>query len=276
MRGWNYQRKLVRMEGPERRQRMKRCTTMRDSTKIYIDGEWVQPAGAETVEIINPATEEVVGKVSLASAQAVNLAVSAARKAFRTFAKSSRQERLDLLGNVLSVYEKRWQDLADALVEELGAPAKFAREMQVGVGYQHFQTGLEVLKTYAFGVGLMALSIAKGTGLGKVAAIDIDEAKLAKARNDFGADLAINSRSEGIAESLKGQTGGFIGIIDLVGSDKTISLGLSLLRNGGTYVGVGVVGGAVSAPLAVLNSRQISIKGSYVGTLQELLEPVHT
>ncbi len=123
---------------------------MRDSTKIYIDGEWVQPAGAETVEIINPATEEVVGKVSLASAQAVNLAVSAARKAFRTFAKSSRQERLDLLGNVLSVYEKRWQDLADALVEELGAPAKFAREMQVGVGYQHFQTGLEVLKTYAF------------------------------------------------------------------------------------------------------------------------------
>jgi len=248
---------------------------MRDSTKIYIDGEWVQPAGAETVEIINPATEEVVGKVSLASAQAVNLAVSAARKAFRTFAKSSRQERLDLLGNVLSVYEKRWQDLADALVEELGAPAKFAREMQVGVGYQHFQTGLEVLKTYAFGVGLMALSIAKGTGLGKVAAIDIDEAKLAKARNDFGADLAINSRSEGIAESLKGQTGGFIGIIDLVGSDKTISLGLSLLRNGGTYVGVGLFGGAVSAPLAVLNSRQISIKGSYVGTLQELRELVH-
>ena len=125
------------------------------------------------------------------------------------------------------------------------------------------------------GVGLMALSIAKGTGLGKVAAIDIDEAKLARARNDFGADLAINSRSEGIAESLKGQTGGFIGIIDLVGSDKTISLGLSLLRNGGTYVGVGLFGGAVSAPLAVLNSRQISIKGSYVGTLQELRELVH-
>ncbi len=123
---------------------------MRDCTKIYIDGEWAQPAGAETVEIINPATEEVVGKVSLASAEAVDLAVSAARKAFRTFAKSSRQERLDLLGSVFSEYEKRWQDLADALVEELGAPAKFAREMQVGVGYQHLQTGLEALKTYAF------------------------------------------------------------------------------------------------------------------------------
>jgi aldehyde dehydrogenase (NAD+) len=123
---------------------------MLNSTKIYIDGEWIQPADAETIEIINPATEEVVGNVSLASAGAVDLAVSAARKAFRTFAKSSRQERLDLLGSVLSVYERRWQDLADALVEELGAPAKFAREMQVGVGYQHLQTGLQVLKTYAF------------------------------------------------------------------------------------------------------------------------------
>ena len=125
------------------------------------------------------------------------------------------------------------------------------------------------------GVGLMALSIAKGTGFGKIAAIDVDEAKLARARNDFGADLAINSRTEGISESLKEQTSGFIGIVDLVGSDQTISLALSLLRNGGTYVGVGLFGGVVSVPLAVLNSRQISIKGSYVGTLRELRELVH-
>jgi aldehyde dehydrogenase (NAD+) len=64
---------------------------MRDSPKIYIDGEWIQPAGAETIEIINAATEKVVGKVSLASAGAVDLAVSAARKALRTFAGSSRR-----------------------------------------------------------------------------------------------------------------------------------------------------------------------------------------
>jgi D-arabinose 1-dehydrogenase-like Zn-dependent alcohol dehydrogenase len=125
------------------------------------------------------------------------------------------------------------------------------------------------------GVGLMALSIAKGTGFGKVAAIDIDQEKLARARNDFGADLAFNSRSEGVAESLKQQTGGFIGIIDLVGSDQTIGLALSVLRNGGTYVGVGLFGGALNVPLAILNSRQISIKGSYVGTLRELRELIH-
>jgi threonine dehydrogenase-like Zn-dependent dehydrogenase len=84
------------------------------------------------------------------------------------------------------------------------------------------------------GVGLMALSIAKGHRVWKDRGDRYDQAKLARARDDYGADLAVDSRSEGIAESLREQTGGFIGIIDLVGSDQTIALALSVLRNGGT------------------------------------------
>jgi 2-furoyl-CoA dehydrogenase large subunit len=69
--------------------------------------------------------------------------------------------------------------------------------------------------------------------------------------------------------------GGVIAVVDLVGSDKTAALALSILRNGGTYVSVGLFGGTLNVPLAVLNSRQISIWGSRVGTPQELRDLVH-
>jgi D-arabinose 1-dehydrogenase-like Zn-dependent alcohol dehydrogenase len=121
------------------------------------------------------------------------------------------------------------------------------------------------------GVGLMTLAIAKGTGFGKVVAIDIDAAKLALATNEYGADLAVDSREEDVAERLKKETGG---VIAVVGSDKTAALALSILRNGGTYVSVGLFGGTLNVPLAVLNSRQISLRGSYVGTPQELRDLV--
>jgi D-arabinose 1-dehydrogenase-like Zn-dependent alcohol dehydrogenase len=124
----------------------------------------------------------------------------------------------------------------------------------------------------AGGVGTMALSIEKGLYDSKVAVFDINDAKLAAARNDFGADKAVNSREADVAARLMAETGGFIGIADFVGSQQTIELGSSLLRNGGTYVGVGLFGGTIQLPEAMLASRQLSLKGSYVGSLAELRE----
>jgi aldehyde dehydrogenase (NAD+) len=123
---------------------------MRDYRKIYIDGAWVDPQGADTIDVISPVTERPIGRITSATAGDVDRAVEAARRAFRSYSQTTRQARIDLLGSVLAVYAKRRQDLADALVEELGAPATFAKEMQAGMGFLHVQTAIEALKTYAF------------------------------------------------------------------------------------------------------------------------------
>ena len=123
---------------------------MRNYTKLYIDGAWVASTSGEVIDVINPATEQVAGQIASGDAADVDRAVAAARSAFRTFSKTTRQERIDLLNSVLSAYAGRRQDLADALVEELGAPAKFAREVQAKVGFLHLQTAIEALNTYAF------------------------------------------------------------------------------------------------------------------------------
>jgi aldehyde dehydrogenase (NAD+) len=123
---------------------------MRDFTHAYIDGAWVQPLGGSVSEIINPATEAVAGKITLATAADVDLAVQAASRAFKTFSRTTRKERLDLLESILSVYVTRMDDLADALTEELGAPRQFAKDLQVGAGYLHLQTTIARLKDFPF------------------------------------------------------------------------------------------------------------------------------
>jgi propanol-preferring alcohol dehydrogenase len=120
------------------------------------------------------------------------------------------------------------------------------------------------------GVGLMALAVAKGIGFAKIAVIDIDDAKLALATNDYGADFAINSRDDQAARKLLEFTGGLSGVIDFVGSEATEQLAVGLLKIAGTYVNVGLFGGALHIPLAVLTSHQLSLRGSYVGNPGEL------
>jgi aldehyde dehydrogenase (NAD+) len=103
-----------------------------------------------TFDVINPATEKSAGRIRLGDATHVDVAVKAARAAFRTFSTTTREQRIELLSSVLSSYAKRHQDLADAVVEELGAPAKFALNIQAGVGFLHLQTAIEALKSYPF------------------------------------------------------------------------------------------------------------------------------
>ena len=123
---------------------------IRDYTRIYIDGAWVQPLDGKIIDIINPATERPAGQITLCTAADVDRAVAVARKAFTSFSRSSRQERVDLLSSILGVYAKREDDLADALTEELGAPKKFAKDVQAGVGLLHLQTAIAILRDYKF------------------------------------------------------------------------------------------------------------------------------
>jgi aldehyde dehydrogenase (NAD+) len=123
---------------------------MRDYLKFYIDGQWVDPVEPSPFDVINPANEDVCGQISLGSAADVDKAVTAARKAFGSWSRSSRAERIELLEAIQAEYQKRFADLAAAVTEEMGAPASLASGPQAGLGAGHAATTIEVLKNFAF------------------------------------------------------------------------------------------------------------------------------
>ena len=123
---------------------------MRDYTKFYIDGAWVEPQGSQRLDVINPATEGVAGRIAMGTAGDVDTAVAAAKKAFATFGSTTREARIELLQNVLAEYQKRYADIAAAVTEEMGAPGWLAMQAQAAIGVGHIATGIEVLKGYKF------------------------------------------------------------------------------------------------------------------------------
>jgi aldehyde dehydrogenase (NAD+) len=123
---------------------------MREYLKFYIDGQWVDPVEPKTLDVINPATEQVCGKIALGSAADVDRAIKAARKAFATWSLTSREERLAVLQRILEQYQKRVGDLGAAITEEMGAPKALANGFQVGLGAGHLNTAIDVLKKFRF------------------------------------------------------------------------------------------------------------------------------
>jgi aldehyde dehydrogenase (NAD+) len=123
---------------------------MRNYTKFYIDGAWVDPATPKTLDVINPANETVAGKISLGSAADVDKAVKAARKAFNSFSQTTREQRIDLLKAIASEYQKRYGEVAQAITEEMGAPASLAQTAQAALGMAHVNIAIEILKNYKF------------------------------------------------------------------------------------------------------------------------------
>ncbi len=123
---------------------------MREYLKFYIDGQWVDPIEPKTLDVDNPTTEQVSGKISLGSAADVDKAVKAARRAFATWSQSTREERLDLLQAILAEYQKRAGDLGDAVNEEMGAPPALASGPQVNLGLMHLTRAIDVLKNFDF------------------------------------------------------------------------------------------------------------------------------
>lgn len=123
---------------------------MREYLKFYIDGQWVDPVRPNTLDVDDPTTEQVSGRISIGSAVDVDVAVQAARRAFDSWSQTSREERLDVLQAILAEYQKRSGDLADAVSEEIGAPASLAGGPQVGLGLGHLMTAIDVLKNFEF------------------------------------------------------------------------------------------------------------------------------
>jgi aldehyde dehydrogenase (NAD+) len=123
---------------------------MREYKQFYINGEWVDPVTPRSLDVINPATEEVCAQISLGGEEDVNRAVAAAKAAFESFSRTSRQERIELLESCVEVYQKYYNDIADAIREEMGAPQELAAGAQAFCGMGHLQEAAKILKTFEF------------------------------------------------------------------------------------------------------------------------------
>ena len=123
---------------------------MRENRQFYINGEWVDPVSPNSFDVINPATEEVCGHISMGSEADVDKAVAAAKAAFQTFSRTSTQERIELLESCIAVYKKYYLDIADAIREEMGAPHTLATTAQAYTGQGHLEEALRVLRTFEF------------------------------------------------------------------------------------------------------------------------------
>ncbi|MBN7798140.1 aldehyde dehydrogenase family protein [Parahaliea mediterranea] len=123
---------------------------MHQYTQFYIDGQWVDPVTPKTLEVINPATEETCAVISIGSEADVDKAVAAARRAFESYGYSPRQQRVELLEACVAVYQKRFNDIAAAISEEMGAPKSLAVTAQAGTGLGHLKEAARVLKNFEF------------------------------------------------------------------------------------------------------------------------------
>ena len=122
--------------------------TMRKFEQFYIDGEWVDPVESRPFDLVNPATEETFGVVALGSAADVDRAVQAAKRALPAFSTASKQERIELLDNIVAVYLRREDDIMAALTEEMGTPCSLKQHTASGLAA--LRQAIETLKGYEF------------------------------------------------------------------------------------------------------------------------------
>jgi aldehyde dehydrogenase (NAD+) len=110
---------------------------MREQLNFYIAGKWVAPSAPRAHDVINPATEEPCGRISLGGKADVDKAVAAAKRAFESWARTSPQERAGYLDKIIAIYQRRLPEMAEAISQEMGAPMPLAISSQApaGLGY---------------------------------------------------------------------------------------------------------------------------------------------
>ena len=107
---------------------------MREYTKFYINGQWVDPITPKTLEVLDPSTEQPCATISLGSGADVDLAVAAAKAAFETFSQTSVEERVQMLERMAEIFQRRIGEVAEAIRLEMGAPIKLASTAQAYAG----------------------------------------------------------------------------------------------------------------------------------------------
>jgi len=123
---------------------------MHEHLDFYIDGKWVPPVEPRTLDVIDPSTETAIARISLGSAADVDKAVKAARRAFESYSRTTKEERLALLRRIVEVFQAKFETLAQTITSEMGAPLWLSREAQAATGLGHFAAAIATLEAYSF------------------------------------------------------------------------------------------------------------------------------
>jgi aldehyde dehydrogenase (NAD+) len=123
---------------------------MIEKLDFYIDGRWAAPARPNALDVINPADEEAYARISLGSKADVDQAVAAARRAFDSWSRSTRGERIALLRKIVEIYQKRYAEMVEIISREMGAPLALSRSAQAAIGLAHFNEMIRILEDFRF------------------------------------------------------------------------------------------------------------------------------
>jgi len=123
---------------------------MKDKLDFYINGSWVESESTEKIEVINPANEELIGHITAGTKDDINNAVQAACEAFKTYQYTTKEERIELLNNIVAEYENRYDDFVQTISEEMGAPIWLSEKAQASTGIKNIYETLDALKDYQF------------------------------------------------------------------------------------------------------------------------------
>ncbi|MGI9231990.1 MAG: aldehyde dehydrogenase family protein [Woeseiaceae bacterium] len=123
---------------------------MQNADKFYINGQWVESSTGDTCDVINPATEEPIAQIAMGGKADVDKAVAAAREAFKTFSKTSVEERSALLARIIAAYKEKMGEIAKTVSQEMGAPMGLANAAQAPAGLGHLIFAKKALEKYEF------------------------------------------------------------------------------------------------------------------------------
>ncbi|WP_071797808.1 aldehyde dehydrogenase family protein [Natronohydrobacter thiooxidans] len=123
---------------------------MLDKRQFYINGTWCDPIAGQSLEVIDPSTEEPCAVISLGGAADTDLAVAAAKAALPGWMHSDPRERLELVKRILEIYESRAEDMSQAISTEMGAPIDLARESQFTSGTWHITNFITAFEKIEF------------------------------------------------------------------------------------------------------------------------------
>ena len=123
---------------------------MSNDLNFYINGDWIKSDSNELIDVINPANEEIVGQVTAGTKDDINKAVAAALKAFDSYQHTTKDQRIELLNNIIVEYKNRYDDFVQIITKEMGAPIWLSERAQASTGIKNIQETLDALREYQF------------------------------------------------------------------------------------------------------------------------------
>ena len=123
---------------------------MSNDLNFYINGEWIKPESNELIDVINPANEEVIGQVTAGTKEDIDKAVSSALEAFSSFQETTKAQRVEILNNIITEYENRYDDFVNTITKEMGSPLWLSEAAQAKTGIKNIHETLDALEGYEF------------------------------------------------------------------------------------------------------------------------------